>query len=316
MTDSSSDYLGRSFARIDRRAFLGGVGAVGLAGALPAAAQVRSNTAVPTFASPASLYAAVSDGGHKLPAIPYEKLDKRFLRQVVIDPSLSKPGTIIVDSNAKFLYFVVENGKAIRYGVSLGKAGFEWVGSANVEYKKAWPVWTPPPEMIERKPELAQYANGMPPGPKSPLGARALYLFRNGQDTMYRLHGTPEWSSIGKNASSGCVRMLNQDVIDLYSRVTGPTPAVGDRRARRRNRSTPGCLRARRGWSRGRGARRRTGRAGDYDHARWQASGEGGAGPAGAEAARLGRLGGALYVAGLVLRRAARGRVERVGRLG
>jgi hypothetical protein len=108
--------------------------------------------------------------------------------------------------------------------VSLGKAGFDWVGSANVEYKKAWPIWTPPPEMIERKPELAQYANGMPPGPKSPLGARALYLFKNGQDTMYRLHGTPEWSSIGKNASSGCVRMLNQDVIDLFSRVSGPTP--------------------------------------------------------------------------------------------
>lgn len=224
MTDSSSDICGRSFGRMDRRAFLGGVGALGLAGALPAAAQVRSNTAVPTFAGPASLYAAVSDGGHNLPAIPYEKLDKRFLRQVVIDPSLSKPGTIIVDSNAKFLYFVVENGKAIRYGVSLGKAGFEWVGSANVEYKKAWPIWTPPPEMIERKPELAQYANGMPPGPKSPLGARALYLFKNGKDTMYRLHGTPEWSSIGKNASSGCVRMLNQDVIDLFSRVSGPTP--------------------------------------------------------------------------------------------
>lgn len=227
MTDSSDFHErspGHSFARIDRRAFLGAAAALGLAGTLPAAAQARSNTAVPTFAGPSTLYAAITDGGHKLPAIPHEKLDKRFLRQVVIDPSLSKPGTIVVDSNAKFLYFVVENGKAIRYGVSLGKAGFEWVGSANVEYKKAWPIWTPPPEMIERKPELGQYANGMPPGPQSPLGARALYLFRNGQDTMYRLHGTPEWSSIGKNASSGCVRMLNQDVIDLFSRVSGPTP--------------------------------------------------------------------------------------------
>ncbi|HHZ10982.1 MAG TPA: L,D-transpeptidase [Rhizobiales bacterium] len=222
---NSSDFLGRSCGRMDRRAFLGGVGALGLAGTLPAVAQTpRSNTTVPTFAGPATLYAAVTDGGHNLPAIPYEKIDKRFLRQVVIDPSLSKPGTIVVDATAKFLYFVVDDGKAIRYGVSLGKAGFEWTGKANVEYKKAWPVWTPPPEMIERKPELAQYANGMPPGPKSPLGARALYLFRDGKDTMYRLHGTPEWSSIGKNASSGCVRMLNQDVIDLYSRVTGPTP--------------------------------------------------------------------------------------------
>ncbi len=226
MTDSSN-FDGRSMGRMNRRGFVGAAAAFGLAGTLPAIAQTpRSNTAVPTFAGPSSLYAAITDGGHKLPAIPYEKLDKRFLRQVVIDPSLSKPGTIVVDATAKFLYFVVENGKAIRYGVSLGKAGFEWTGKANVEYKKAWPVWTPPPEMIERKPELAKYADGMPPGPQSPLGARALYLFRNGKDTMYRLHGTPEWSSIGKNASSGCVRMLNQDVIDLFSRVSGPTPVA------------------------------------------------------------------------------------------
>ncbi len=210
---------------LNRRAFLGGVGAFGLAGAMPAAAQApRSNTAIPTFAEPSKLYAAMEDGGHKLPAIPYEKIDKRFLRQVVLDPSMSKPGTVVVDSNTKFLYFVVERNRAIRYGVSLGKAGFDWVGSANVEYKKAWPVWTPPPEMINRNPDLAKWANGMPPGPQSPLGARALYLFQNGRDTMYRIHGTPEWSSIGKNASSGCLRMLNQDVIDLFSRISGPTP--------------------------------------------------------------------------------------------
>jgi lipoprotein-anchoring transpeptidase ErfK/SrfK len=210
--------------RIDRRAFLGGAGALGLAGMLPAAAQAqRSNTAIPNFAPPSTLYAAMEDGGHRLPAIPHEKIDKRYLRQVVIDPSMSKPGTVVVDSNTKFLYFAVENNRAIRYGVSLGKAGFDWVGTANVEYKKAWPVWTPPPEMIARNPELAKWASGMPPGPQSPLGARALYLFRNGQDTMYRIHGTPDWSSIGKNASSGCLRMLNQDVIDLFSRISGPT---------------------------------------------------------------------------------------------
>lgn len=213
-----------STRRVDRRAFLGGIGALGLVGSLPAAAQEpRSNTAIPTLADPSQLYAAVVDNGHRLPAIPYQKLDKRFLRQVVLDPSMSKPGTVVVDSNTKFLYFVVENNRAIRYGVSLGKAGFDWVGSANVEYKKAWPVWTPPPEMIKRRPELAKWATGMPPGPQSPLGARALYLFQNGRDTMYRIHGTPEWDSIGKNASSGCLRMLNQDVIDLFSRISGPT---------------------------------------------------------------------------------------------
>jgi lipoprotein-anchoring transpeptidase ErfK/SrfK len=209
--------------RMSRRAFLGG-SAAGIAGiglGYPAS-RALAQTA-PVFPSPAVMYAAVTDGGHKLPAIPFDKLDRRFLRQVVIDPTSEKPGTVVVDTTAHYLYYVLENRKAIRYGVSLGKAGFDWVGSAVIEYKKAWPVWTPPPEMIARKPELAQYANGMPPGPQSPLGARALYLFRNGQDTMYRLHGTPEWNSIGKNASSGCVRMLNQDVMDLYNRVNGKT---------------------------------------------------------------------------------------------
>jgi len=205
---------------MNRRAFLGGVAGVagvGLSGTLPALAQI------PVLESYASMYAGRVDGGHKLPAIPIDKLNKRLLRQIVIDPSFEKPGTVVVDTTTHFLYFVLPGNKAIRYGVSLGKAGFDWVGSATIQFKKAWPVWTPPPEMIERRPELAKYANGMPPGPQSPLGARALYLFKNGKDTMYRLHGTPEWSSIGKNASSGCVRMLNQDVIDLFNRVSGPT---------------------------------------------------------------------------------------------
>jgi len=208
--------------RMNRRAFLGGAAGVagtGLTGisASPATAQV------PVLGSYSDMYAGLTDGGHKLPAIPIDKIDKRFLRRIVIDPTFEKPGTVVVDTTAHFLYFVLPGKKAVRYGVSLGKAGFDWVGTANIQYKKAWPVWTPPPDMIERRPELAKYANGMPPGPQSPLGARALYLFKNGKDTMYRLHGTPEWSSIGKNASSGCVRMLNQDVIDLFARVSGPT---------------------------------------------------------------------------------------------
>lgn len=217
--------------RLDRRAFLGraaaaaGVAGAGLAGLpTPAAAQGKLPvTAVPAFESYSAMYSARVDGGFQLPAIPIDKINQRYLRKVVIDPTFEKPGTVVVDTTAHFLYFVLDGKKAIRYGVSLGKAGFEWVGSANIQYKKAWPIWTPPAEMIKRKPELAQYANGMPPGPQSPLGARALYLFKNGKDTMYRLHGSPEWDSIGKNASSGCVRMLNQDVIDLFNRVGGPT---------------------------------------------------------------------------------------------
>jgi lipoprotein-anchoring transpeptidase ErfK/SrfK len=205
--------------RMNRRAFITGTAAAGLGlTVLP----VREALAqLPTLPSPAVMYAAREDGGHKLPAIPIDKLNKRLTRQIVIDPTFEKPGTIVVDTSTHYLYLVLENRKALRYGVSLGKAGFDWTGSATIQFKKAWPVWTPPPEMIKRRPELAKYADGMPPGPQSPLGARALYLFKNGKDTMYRLHGTPEWDSIGKNASSGCVRMLNQDVIDLHARVTG-----------------------------------------------------------------------------------------------
>jgi lipoprotein-anchoring transpeptidase ErfK/SrfK len=214
--------------RLNRRAFLGGAAGLGLAGSFEASAQetVRKQTAVPELGSPASMYAALEDGGHKLPAIPIDKLNKRFVRQIVIDPTFEKPGTIVVDTSTHFLYFVLDGKKAIRYGVSLGKAGFDWTGTATIQFKKAWPVWTPPPEMIKRRPELAKYANGMPPGPQSPLGARALYLFKNGKDTMYRLHGSPEWDSIGKNASSGCVRFINQDIIDLYARVSGGPTTV------------------------------------------------------------------------------------------
>lgn len=215
--------------RTSRRGFLLGAGGFALAGALsgPSAAfaqALRATPAVPEFGDLASLYAGRADGGHQLPAIPYQKIDRRYHRQVVVSPSLAPAGTIIVDANSKFLYLQLGNGKAIRYGVSLGKAGFDWTGSAIVQYKKAWPVWTPPPEMIRRKPELAKHAGGMPPGPPSPLGARALYLFKNGRDTMYRIHGTPDWDSIGRNASSGCVRMLNQDVIDLFARVEKAAP--------------------------------------------------------------------------------------------
>ena len=109
----------------------------------------------------------------------------------------------------------------MRYGIGVGKAGFAWEGEAYIAWKQEWPTWTPPKEMISRKPELAKYGkDGMKPGLSNPLGARALYLFnQKGQDTLFRLHGTPEWNSIGTAASSGCIRLMNQDIIDLYERV-------------------------------------------------------------------------------------------------
>lgn len=164
-------------------------------------------------------YSAVTDAGYNLPAIPKYKIPEQYRRQVVSFKTDEVPGTIIVDTQEKFLYFVMENGKAVRYGIGVGKEGFEWSGAAKVAVKREWPTWTPPAEMIKRKPELVKYKNGMGPGLDNPLGPRALYLFNKGGDTGYRLHGTPEWWSIGKAMSSGCIRLMNQDIIDLYDRA-------------------------------------------------------------------------------------------------
>jgi lipoprotein-anchoring transpeptidase ErfK/SrfK len=161
--------------------------------------------------------------------VPLEKMDRQFLRQIVPDPTGERPGTLVVDTNSHHLYLVREGGQAIRYGVGLGKAGFEWAGRAEVRWKQKWPKWTPPDEMIARQPNLAKYSaanGGMPGGLDNPLGARALYLFQGNEDTLYRIHGSPEWWSIGKSVSSGCVRLINQDIIDLYDRVPQRTPVL------------------------------------------------------------------------------------------
>ena len=166
-------------------------------------------------------YGAVTDAGYALPAIPINKVNKQFHRQVVEYSTSEKPGTVVVDTPKRFLYYVLPGGKAVRYGISVGKAGFAWKGEAYVAWKQEWPTWHPPKEMADRKPEVARYVkDGMGPGLKNPLGARAMYLFNDkGQDTLFRLHGTPEWASIGTAASSGCIRLMNQDIIDLYKRV-------------------------------------------------------------------------------------------------
>ena len=164
-------------------------------------------------------YGARRDGKFALPAIPVRKIDKQYLRQIVDYKTKQRPGTIIVDVPKRFLYLVQPGGKAVRYGVGVGKQGFAWSGSARVGWKREWPTWTPPSRMIKRRPELKRWRGGMPPGLNNPLGPRALYLTRGGKDTLYRLHGTPEWWSIGKAVSSGCIRLLNQDIIDLHARV-------------------------------------------------------------------------------------------------
>lgn len=142
-----------------------------------------------------------------------------FRRQVVRFRTAEKPGTIIIDGDRHFLYFVLPDFQAIRYGIGVGRDGFGWAGIVNVGRKQEWPTWTPPAEMVARDPDSAKWANGMPGGPDNPLGARAMYLYEGNRDSIYRIHGTNQPWSIGLNISSGCIRMNNDDVTDLYSRV-------------------------------------------------------------------------------------------------
>ncbi|NDV86836.1 L,D-transpeptidase family protein [Aurantimonas aggregata] len=175
-----------------------------------------------------SRYAAFEDNGRNIPAIPATFLTDENVRQVVDFYGSEAPGTIVVDPAAHFLYLVGENGKALRYRVGVGKAGFAFAGNATVARKAEWPGWTPTANMLRREPErFGPYAGGLEGGLGNPLGARALYLYRGGRDTYYRIHGTNEPSTIGRSVSSGCIRMFNQDVIDLESRVpVGATVVV------------------------------------------------------------------------------------------
>jgi lipoprotein-anchoring transpeptidase ErfK/SrfK len=165
-------------------------------------------------------YAVPPGERFEVDAVDLSEMDPKNLRQLVDYRTTQPPGTVVVDPHKRFLYLVMENGKAVRYGVGVGKAGLEFRGTATIQDKKEWPHWTPTQDMMRREPARYQpWAKGMDGGAKNPLGARALYLFKDGKDTLYRIHGTTEPSSIGKAVSSGCIRMLNQDVIDLYNRV-------------------------------------------------------------------------------------------------
>ncbi len=174
-----------------------------------------------------AMYGAQPDERFPLPATDIRNVDDRFFRQQVDYHRYEPAGTIVVDTANRFLYLVQENGKAMRYGIGVGRAGLAFEGTAEIARKAEWPRWTPTPNMIERDPERnAQWAGGMEPGLENPLGPRALYLFQDGRDTLYRIHGTSEPWSIGLDVSSGCIRLFNQDIIDLYSRVPLNTQVV------------------------------------------------------------------------------------------
>lgn len=151
--------------------------------------------------------------------VPNAIIDIQYERYEIDDPTGEEPGTVVVDTGSRYLYFVLPNKKAIRYGVAVGDEAFGWTGNATMARKAEWPTWTPPASMLERWPHLRPRAGGMAGGPENPLGARALYLYQNGQDTLYRIHGTNEPEKIGQAVSSGCIRMRNIDAIDLYNRV-------------------------------------------------------------------------------------------------
>ena len=171
------------------------------------------------YFDPALLPPPEAEVDYPIEVIDVTAIEPRNRPQEVCFDGSEPLGSIVVDPDNRFLYHVLAYGKARRYGVGVGRAGFAWSGAATIGMKRRWPRWVPPRSMVDRDPNARKWVNGQPGGPDNPLGARALYLFADGQDTLYRIHGTNEPHTIGKAVSSGCIRMLNQDVVELFERV-------------------------------------------------------------------------------------------------
>ena len=207
---------------MNRRSFIAGsamaVAAVGLAGCATSGGM--------SLAEAERVYGALPNERFPVPAVNVSKIDPKYLRRTVRYESAEAVGTIIVDPKHYYVYRIEGGGNATRYGANVGRAGFLWSGDAYIGRKAEWPIWTPPWEMILRQPEAAPYANGMAPGLNNPLGARTLYLYQNGAYTLYMIYASSEPDSIGSGITSGCVGLLSQDMIHLYSRTPVKTKVV------------------------------------------------------------------------------------------
>lgn len=209
-------------ARLSRRAFLAGsaisVGALGLAGCASPDGM--------SLAEAQKVYGPLPNEKFPIPATDVTQVDRKYFRRTVAYASEEEPGTIIVDPANYYVYRIEGEGKATRYGANVGRDGFRWNGDAYVGRKSEWATWTPPKEMIARQPEAAKYAKGMPGGLDNPLGARTLHLYQNGVYTLYTIYATSAPETIGSGITSGCVGLMNQDMIDLYDKTPVKTKVI------------------------------------------------------------------------------------------
>lgn len=213
---------------VTRRQTLRAFGAIAMTGAVAACAAPPNDKPVeqpnvdmePPSAATIARYQAIQDNGYTIQAVDPGYLVGSNARALVYYTGPEQPGHIVIDPYARRLYLVLENGMAIRYGCAVGKQGKTFSGDGVIQRKEEWPSWRPTASMIKTEPEkYGDYAEGVEGGPENPLGARALYLYRNGRDTYYRIHGTNNPSTIGRATSAGCIRLFDQDIIDLYNRV-------------------------------------------------------------------------------------------------
>lgn len=220
MTDRSPGRGETRPVRLNRRFLLLGAGSLALAGCVSTPEPEPEPEPLPPVRP--SMYDTLPEERFDVPAVDVSQMEPQWWRREVDYETDEAPGTLVVETGTKYLYHVRPNGRAMRYGIGVGRQGFSWQGRAIIAYKRVWPRWTPPDSMVARQPELEPYSianGGMDPGPTNPMGARGLYIHQNGRDTIYRIHGTHQPWTIGRSISSGCIRLINQDIIHLHDNV-------------------------------------------------------------------------------------------------